>query len=105
MGLVSQVFGQAELERIQGSRSIGHTRYSTTGTSTVKNAQPLVVDCVRGQMAIAHNGNLINADVLRDELERRGSIFQTTADTEIILHLLAQPLGNGSSALAPLRRI
>ncbi len=105
MGLVSQVFGQTELERLKGSRAIGHTRYSTTGTSTIENAQPLVVDCVRGQMAIAHNGNLINAGVLRDELERKGSIFQTTADTEIILHLLAQPLDNGSSALAPLRRI
>jgi amidophosphoribosyltransferase len=105
MGLVSQVFGQTELEQLKGSRAIGHTRYSTTGTSTIKNAQPFVVDCVRGQMAIAHNGNLINADVLRDELERRGSIFQTTADSEIILHLLAQPLDNGSSALAPLRRI
>jgi amidophosphoribosyltransferase len=105
MGLVSQVFGQTELEQLKGTRAIGHTRYSTTGTSTIKNAQPFVVDCVRGQMAIAHNGNLINADVLRDELERKGSIFQTTADSEIILHLLAQPLDNGSSALAPLRRI
>src|SRR5213082_3013734 len=105
MGLVSQVFGQAELEKLKGTRAIGHTRYSTTGTSTIKNAQPFVVDCVRGQMAIAHNGNLINADVLRDALERKGSIFQTTADSEIILHLLAQPLGNGSSALGPLRRI
>jgi amidophosphoribosyltransferase len=105
MGLVSQVFGQRELEQLKGSRAIGHTRYSTTGTSTIKNAQPLVVDCVRGQMAIVHNGNLINADVLRDELEHKGSIFQTTADTEIILHLLAQPMDNGSSALAPLRRI
>src|SRR5438128_6512618 len=105
MGLVSQVFGQRELEQLKGSRAIGHTRYSTTGTSTVKNAQPFVVDCIRGQMAIAHNGNLINADLLRDELERKGSIFQTTADSEIILHLLAQPLANGSSALAPLRRI
>ena len=91
MGLVSQVFGQAELARLKGTRAIGHTRYSTTGTSTIKNAQPFVVDCVRGQMAIAHNGNLINADLLRDELERKGSIFQTTADSEIILHLLAQP--------------
>lgn len=105
MGLVSQVFGQSELERLKGSRAIGHTRYSTTGTSTIKNAQPMVVDCVRGQMAIAHNGNLINADVLRDELERKGSIFQTTTDSEIILHLLAQPLDNGSSALGALRRI
>src|SRR5581483_10883792 len=88
MGLVSQVFGQSELEQLKGNRAIGHTRYSTTGTSTIKNAQPMVVDCVRGQVAIAHNGNLINADVLRDELERKGSIFQTTTDSEIILHLL-----------------
>jgi amidophosphoribosyltransferase len=105
MGLVSQVFGQEELAKLKGTRAIGHTRYSTTGTSTIKNAQPFVVDCVRGQMAIAHNGNLINADVLRDELERRGSIFQTTADSEIILHLLAQPSANGGNVLAALRRI
>ena len=105
MGLVSQVFGQAELEQLKGTRAIGHTRYSTTGTSTIKNAQPFVVDCVRGQMAIAHNGNLINADVLRDELEHKGSIFQTTADSEIILHLLAQPSANGGNVLAALRRI
>ena len=105
MGLVSQVFGQADLEKLKGSRALGHTRYSTTGTSTIKNAQPFVVDCVRGQMAIAHNGNLINADVLRDELERKGSIFQTTADSEIILHLLAQPSGNGGNVLSALRRI
>src|SRR3981189_3167380 len=105
MGLVSQVFGQAELEQLKGTRAIGHTRYSTTGSSTAKNAQPFVVDCVRGQMAIAHNGNLINADILRDELERRGSIFQTTADSEIILHLLAQPSDNGGNVLAALRRV
>ena len=105
MGLVSQVFGQDELEKLTGTRAVGHTRYSTTGTSTIKNAQPFVVDCVRGQMAIAHNGNLINADVLRDELERKGSIFQTTADSEIILHLLARPADNGSSVLSALRRI
>jgi amidophosphoribosyltransferase len=105
MGLVSQVFGQNELARLKGTRALGHTRYSTTGTSTIKNAQPFVVDCVRGQMAIAHNGNLINADILRDELERRGSIFQTTADSEIILHLLAQPSNNGGNILAALRRV
>src|SRR5438309_3085621 len=105
MGLVSQVFGQEELARLKGMRAIGHTRYSTTGSSTAKNAQPFVVDCVRGQMAIAHNGNLINADLLRDELEHRGSIFQTTADSEIILHLLAQPSENGGNVLAALRRI
>ena len=105
MGLVSQVFGQEELARLRGTRAVGHTRYSTTGSSTIKNAQPFVVDCFRGQLAIAHNGNLINADILRDELERKGSIFQTTADSEIILHLLAQPSQNGSSILSALRRI
>src|SRR5256714_8091043 len=105
MGLVSQVFGQEELEKLKGTRAVGHTRYSTTGTSTLKNAQPFVVDCVRGQMAIAHNGNLINADLLRDELESKGSIFQTTADSEIILHLLARPADNGSSDLSALSRI
>jgi amidophosphoribosyltransferase len=105
MGLVSQVFGADELEKLKGTRALGHTRYSTTGSSTIKNAQPFVVDCFRGQMAIAHNGNLINADLLRDELERKGSIFQTTADSEIILHLLARPADNGASVLSALRRI
>ena len=93
MGLVSRVFSEKELRQLKGNRAIGHVRYSTTGSSTLKNAQPLVVDCGRGQLAIAHNGNLINAAILRDELEARGSIFQTTVDSEIILHLLAQPSG------------
>ncbi|MGI9087313.1 MAG: amidophosphoribosyltransferase [Chthoniobacterales bacterium] len=105
MGLVSQVFGANELEELKGTRAVGHTRYSTTGSSTLKNAQPFVVDCFRGQIGVAHNGNLINAAVLRDELERKGSIFQTTADSEIIPHLLAQPSGNGGSALSVLRRL
>src|SRR5580692_2984274 len=96
MGLVSQVFSSQDLENLKGSRAIGHVRYSTTGSSNLKNAQPLVVDCGRGQLAIGHNGNLINAAVLRDELEQRGSIFQTTVDSEIILHLLAQPSGDRS---------
>ncbi len=105
MGLVSQVFGQEELQRLKGTRAVGHTRYSTTGSSTLKNAQPFVVDCHRGQIAVSHNGNLINAGLLRDELERNGSIFQTTADSELIPHLLAQPLKNGGSALGVLRRL
>ncbi len=105
MGLVSQVFGADDLEALKGTSAIGHARYSTTGSSTLKNAQPFVVDCFRGQIAVAHNGNLINAAVLRDELERKGSIFQTTADSEIIPHLLAQPLSNGGSALSVLRRL
>jgi amidophosphoribosyltransferase len=91
MGLVAQVFSDKELRQLKGNRAIGHVRYSTTGSSTLKNAQPLVVDCARGQLAIAHNGNLINAAVLREELEAKGSIFQTTVDSEIVLHLLARP--------------
>ncbi|HEU6447634.1 MAG TPA: amidophosphoribosyltransferase [Verrucomicrobiae bacterium] len=96
MGLVSQIFNGEVLHDLVGNIAIGHTRYSTTGSSHLKNAQPLTVDCARGQIAIAHNGNLTNAAQLRDELERRGSIFQTTVDSEIILHLLAQPDANGS---------
>lgn len=94
MGLVSQVFQEKDLQQLSvGTRSIGHVRYSTSGSSTLKNAQPLVVDCARGQLAIAHNGNLVNAAVLREELEANGSIFQTTVDSEIILHLLARKPG------------
>ena len=104
MGLVSQVFSATDLERLKGTRAIGHVRYSTTGSSTLVNAQPLTFSTGRGQIAIGHNGNLINAGVLRDELEQRGSIFQTTVDSEIILHLLAQPNGP-HGVLAALRRI
>jgi amidophosphoribosyltransferase len=104
MGLVSQVFKPGDLERLKGTRAIGHVRYSTSGSSNLKNAQPLMVDCARGQVAIGHNGNLINAAPLRAELEQRGSIFQTTVDSEIILHLLAQPSDTGS-VLAALRKI
>jgi amidophosphoribosyltransferase len=105
MGLVSQVFLEKDLHQLRvGTRSIGHVRYSTTGSSTLKNAQPLVVDCGRGQLAIAHNGNLINAAVLRDELEASGSIFQTTVDSEIILHLLARPTGR-ENVLTALRQV
>ncbi|HEY3899716.1 MAG TPA: amidophosphoribosyltransferase [Chthoniobacter sp.] len=104
MGLVSQVFTGPDLERLKGTRAIGHVRYSTTGSSTLLNAQPLVFNTGRGQIAIGHNGNLVNAAVLRDELERRGSIFQTTVDSEIILHLLAQPNGT-SNVFGALRKI
>src|SRR5712671_461000 len=91
MGLVGQVFDKNILRSLPGHLAIGHVRYSTTGSSNIRNAQPLVVDCARGQIAIGHNGNLTNAARLRTELEAKGSIFQTTADSEIILHLLAQP--------------
>ena len=95
MGLVPQIFNGEILHGLVGKTAVGHTRYSTTGSSQLKNAQPLTVDCARGQIAIAHNGNLTNAAQLRDELENRGSIFQTTVDSEIILHLMAQPGLNG----------
>ncbi|MCS1408002.1 MAG: Amidophosphoribosyltransferase [Verrucomicrobia subdivision 3 bacterium] len=95
MGLVPQVFRPDDLERLKGSMAIGHTRYSTTGSSLASNAQPIIVDCNRGKIAIAHNGNLTNAAQLRDELEAKGNIFQTTVDSEIILHLLAQPVDPG----------
>jgi len=107
MGLVSQVFNGPILRNLAGAMAVGHTRYSTTGSSHLRNAQPLTVDCARGQLAIAHNGNLTNAAQLREELEARGSIFQTTVDSEIILHLMAQPTlgGQENNLLQTVRRI
>src|SRR3954471_14896715 len=107
MGLVSQIFKGNVLHDLVGKMSIGHTRYSTTGSSHLKNAQPLTVDCAKGQIAIAHNGNLTNASQLRDQLEAKGSIFQTTVDSEIILHLMAQPSLNGhaNNLIDTMRRI
>src|SRR3954470_17731610 len=96
MGLVSQVFNGSVLHDLVGTTAVGHTRYSTTGSSHLRNAQPLTVDCARGEIAIAHNGNLTNASQLREELEAKGSIFQTSVDSEIILHLMAQPTAGGS---------
>jgi len=91
MGLVPQVFNSKILHDLVGNVAIGHNRYSTTGSSHLRNAQPLTVDCLRGQIAVAHNGNLTNAARLRDELESRGLVFQTTVDSEIIIMMLAQP--------------
>src|SRR5664280_2486171 len=91
MGLVPQVFNPKILHDLVGNMSIGHTRYSTTGSSHIRNAQPLTVDCMRGQIAVAHNGNLTNAAQLRDDLESRGLVFQTSVDSEILIMMLAQP--------------
>jgi amidophosphoribosyltransferase len=93
MGMVSRVFrsGSGILEKLSNPIAIGHVRYSTTGTSKVMNSQPLLAEYSRGQVAVAHNGNLINAQLLRDEYEAYGSIFKSTSDTEIIIHLLAKP--------------
>ena len=89
MGLVADIFDQKVLNRLPGNAAIGHVRYSTAGASQLKNTQPLVLDYSRGEIAIAHNGNLVNAQTLRSEFEAHGSIFQSTTDTEIIIHLLA----------------
>lgn len=90
MGLVADVFGNQEIfKQLPGKAAIGHVRYSTTGSSIVNNVQPVMVDYSRGSIAVAHNGNLVNAQLIKDELEAWGSIFQTTMDTEIIVHLLA----------------
>ena len=107
MGLVSQIFDGQILHGLVGEMAVGHTRYSTTGSSHIRNAQPLTVDCARGQIAIAHNGNLTNAALLRDQLESKGSIFQTTVDSEIILHLMAQPTvgGKENNLVQTVRRI
>ncbi|HEY7726041.1 MAG TPA: amidophosphoribosyltransferase, partial [Anaeromyxobacteraceae bacterium] len=93
MGLVADVFGAEELARLPGGAAIGHVRYSTAGASSLKNAQPIAIQYAGGAVAVAHNGNLVNADALRTELESRGSIFQTTSDTEVILHLMARAHG------------
>jgi len=107
MGLTGEVFTPEILDNLKGSSAIGHVRYSTTGSSNAKNAQPILVDYARGQLAVGHNGNLVNARALREELEASGSIFQTTTDSEIIIHLLARPCyGDFSDVLSKtLRRL
>ncbi len=100
MGLVGEVFKDSDLDDLKGDRAIGHVRYSTTGSSKLENAQPIHVSYSRGHLAVAHNGNLVNAGILHDELEAYGSIFQTTTDSEIILHLMAKPnFGNLETTL------
>ena len=90
MGLVNEVFTQEELQKLKGNIGVGHTRYSTAGSSTRENAQPLVLNYVKGTLGLAHNGNLINALELRKELEYTGAIFQTTIDSEVIAYHIAR---------------
>ena len=90
MGHVSDVFKPQALARLPGRSAIGHTRYSTAGSSVIANAQPIVVKTSMGPLGVVHNGNLTNPNVIRDRLEAEGSIFQTTSDTEVILHLMAR---------------
>ncbi|MBN1881422.1 MAG: amidophosphoribosyltransferase [Deltaproteobacteria bacterium] len=89
MGLVNDIFDEDTLESLPGHMAIGHVRYSTYGSSTLENAQPFVVNSYRGALAVAHNGNLVNASRIRRDLEEGGSIFQSTMDTEVIVHLMA----------------
>lgn len=89
MGLVADVFTSPDIAKLHGNSAIGHVRYSTAGESHIKNAQPFVVEYSRGGIALAHNGNLVNAAILRAEFEAYGSIFQSSMDTEIIVHLIA----------------
>ena len=90
MGHVSDIFREKVIARMPGRRAIGHTRYSTAGSSVMANAQPIVVKTSMGPVGIVHNGNLVNPNEIRDRLEADGSIFQTTSDTEVILHLMAR---------------
>jgi amidophosphoribosyltransferase len=90
MGLVNDIFVDGKLDGLTGDRAMGHVRYSTAGDTVKVNAQPILIECHRGPIALGHNGNLVNAPLLRHELEAAGSIFQSTSDTEVILHLYAR---------------
>src|SRR5947207_10541232 len=90
MGHVADVFNGENLAALTGPIAIGHNRYSTAGESRIANAQPFLIDCAHGQISICHNGNLVNADSLRRDLVNQGSIFQSTSDTEAVLHLYAR---------------
>jgi len=108
MGLVSDAFSRETLAKLPGSVAVGHVRYSTAGSSDLRNAQPFVVEYAGGQLAICHNGNIVNAQELRAELEASGSIFQTSSDTEVIVHLMAKSreaevLGRLTAALRRVR--
>src|SRR5205809_4066033 len=107
MGLVSQIFDSEKRRALVGELAVGHSRYSTTGSSQLSNAQPMAVNSSKGQLAIEHNGNLTNAAELRDALESKGLPFQTTVDSEIILMLLAQPTlgGRDNNLVQTVRRI
>ncbi len=89
MGLVADIFNTEVINRLEGTAAIGHNRYSTTGSTNLKNCQPLVVEYARGGLALAHNGNLVNFQELREQLEASGSIFQSSSDSELIIHLIA----------------
>jgi amidophosphoribosyltransferase len=95
MGLVADIFSEKRLKRLPGDIAVGHNRYSTAGTSSLKNVQPITVNFSLGSFAIAHNGNLVNAVDLKTELEEKGAIFQSTSDSEVIVHLIASSRAGG----------
>jgi amidophosphoribosyltransferase len=100
MGYVNDIFDQQTLATLPGHVAIGHTRYSTAGESKLLNAQPIVIECVHGQVGVCHNGNIVNANEIRDRLVKQGSIFQTSSDTEVLVHLYARSqAGNFADAL------
>jgi amidophosphoribosyltransferase len=107
MGLVGDQFDGGVLEKLPGRSAIGHVRYATAGGSDLRNAQPLAVEYARGPLAIAHNGNLVNANELRARLEAQGAIFQSSADTEVIIHLIAHSRENDTveRVVAALRQV
>ncbi len=107
MGLVSDIFDESTLEKLSGSAAVGHVRYSTAGSSDLKNAQPFIVEYAKGPLAVAHNGNLTNAKIIRDELQNYGSIFQSNMDTEVIVHLIALSHENSTleRLISALRRV
>ena len=97
MGLVNEVFDEASLAKLKGNLGVGHVRYSTTGDTTISNAQPLVLNYIKGTLALAHNGNLVNTEELREELAMTGAIFHTTTDSEIIAYYIARERVNTAS--------
>ena len=98
MGYVNEAFDTAALTRLPGRMAVGHVRYSTAGESRLANAQPILIDSVHGQLAVTHNGNIVNASELRDALVRLGAIFQATTDTEVIVHLFARSREDGAES-------
>ena len=108
LGLVADVFDEEVLSRLTGSMAIGHNRYATSGRTLLKNTQPFVVEFAHGGLAVAHNGNLVNFNELRERLESGGSIFQSSSDSEVIIHLVAASQAQSTvdriiAALAQLR--
>lgn len=105
MGLVGHVFNEAILEELKGRMAVGHTRYSTSGSSVLRNAQPVYCESVVGDIAVAHNGNLINAVELRHEMEAEGEVFDSTSDSEVIARIIVRELNNGmESAVSTVMR-